>query len=69
MISTMCPDIDHADEYMRNMTTRVFSWSHPLWVYRSLLPFFRSVCHSKKSWQARHTGIRIVQQITIVMSC
>ncbi|KAE9400027.1 ARM repeat-containing protein [Gymnopus androsaceus JB14] len=36
MISTMRPDIDHADEY---------------------------------SWQARHTGIRIVQQIAIMMGC
>ena len=27
------------------------------------------VCQSKKSWQARHTGIKIVQQIAILMVC
>ncbi|KOB67861.1 Uncharacterized protein OBRU01_19224, partial [Operophtera brumata] len=33
----------------------------------SLLPFLKAVCRSKKSWQARHTGIKIVQQIAILM--
>ncbi|CAI6003694.1 unnamed protein product [Closterium sp. NIES-64] len=28
-----------------------------------------AVCASKKSWQARHTGIKIVQQIAILMGC
>ena len=27
------------------------------------------MCKSKKSWQARHTGIKIVQQIAILMGC
>jgi len=27
------------------------------------------VCRSKKSWQARHTGIKITQQIAILMGC
>ena len=35
----------------------------------SLLPFLKAVCKSKKSWQARHTGIKIVQQIAILMGC
>ena len=35
----------------------------------SLLPFLKAVCRSKKSWQARHTGIKIVQQISILMGC
>jgi hypothetical protein len=29
----------------------------------------QAVCKSKKSWQARHTGIKIVQQIAILMGC
>ncbi|KAI9605959.1 hypothetical protein H4Q26_004330 [Puccinia striiformis f. sp. tritici PST-130] len=28
-----------------------------------------TICKSKKSWQARHTGIKIVQQIAIMMGC
>lgn len=35
----------------------------------ALLPFLKAVCLSKKSWQARHTGIKIVQQIAILMGC
>lgn len=27
----------------------------------------KAVCQSKKSWQARHTGIKIVQQIAILI--
>lgn len=35
----------------------------------ALLPFLKAVCKSKKSWQARHTGIKIVQQMAILMGC
>ena len=35
----------------------------------ALLPFLKAVCQSKKSWQARHTGIKIVQQIAILLGC
>jgi splicing factor 3B subunit 1 len=69
MISTMRPDIDHADEYVRNTTARAFSVVASALGIPSLLPFLRAVCRSKKSWQARHTGIRIVQQIAIMMGC
>ncbi|KRY79686.1 Splicing factor 3B subunit 1, partial [Trichinella pseudospiralis] len=49
MISTMRPDIDNIDEYVRNTTARAFA------VVASAL--------------ARHTGIKIVQQIAILMGC
>lgn len=35
----------------------------------ALLPFLKAVCQSKKSWQARHTGVKIIQQIAILMGC
>ena len=69
MISTMRPDIDHMDEYVRNTTARAFSVVASALGIPSLLPFLKAVCRSKKSWQARHTGIRIVQQIAIMMGC
>ncbi|THU88734.1 hypothetical protein K435DRAFT_561295, partial [Dendrothele bispora CBS 962.96] len=69
MISTTRSHIDHADEYVCNTTARTLSWSRPHLVYPSLLPFFKAVCHSKRSWQTRYTGIRIIQQIAIVMGC
>ncbi|KAI6010767.1 small nuclear ribonucleoprotein [Pisolithus orientalis] len=69
MISTMRPDIDHADEYVRNTTARAFSVVASALGIPALLPFLKAVCRSKKSWQARHTGVRIVQQIAIMMGC
>lgn len=69
MISTMRPDIDHADEYVRNTTARAFAVVASALGIPALLPFLRAVCKSKKSWQARHTGVKIVQQIPILMGC
>lgn len=67
MIATMRPDIDHADEYVRNTTARAFAVVASALGLPSLLPFLKAVCQSKKSWQARHTGIKMVQQIAILM--
>ena len=69
MISTMRPDIDNVDEYVRNTTARAFAVVASALGIPSLLPFLKAVCKSKKSWQARHTGIKIVQQIAILMGC
>ncbi|TVY19128.1 U2 snRNP component prp10 [Lachnellula arida] len=69
MISTMRPDIDHIDEYVRNTTARAFAVVASALGIPALLPFLRAVCRSKKSWQARHTGVKIVQQIPILMGC
>ena len=69
MIATMRPDIDHVDEYVRNTTARAFAVVASALGIPSLLPFLKAVCQSKKSWQARHTGIKIVQQIAILMGC
>ncbi|KAJ4455960.1 putative Splicing factor 3B subunit 1 [Paratrimastix pyriformis] len=69
MIATMRPDIDNLDEYVRNTTARAFSVVASALGIPNLLPFLKAVCASKKSWQARHTGIKIVQQIAILMGC
>ncbi|KAJ0404075.1 hypothetical protein ATCC90586_008709 [Pythium insidiosum] len=69
MISTMRPDIDTDDEYVRNTTARAFAVVASALGIPALLPFLKAVCQSTKSWQARHTGIKIVQQIAILMGC
>lgn len=69
MISTMRPDIDNPDEYVRNTTSRAFAVVASALGVPSLLPFLKAVCKSRKSWQARHTGIKIVQQIALLMGC
>ncbi|KAJ1428004.1 splicing factor 3B subunit 1 [Ochromonadaceae sp. CCMP2298] len=67
MIFTMRPDIDNPDEYVRNTTARAFAVVASALGIPALLPFLKAVCQSRKSWQARHTGIKIVQQIAILM--
>lgn len=69
MISVMRPDLDHQDEYVRNTTARAFAVVASALGIPALLPFLRAVCRSKKSWHARHTGVKIVQQIPILMGC
>ncbi|OJA16790.1 hypothetical protein AZE42_11991 [Rhizopogon vesiculosus] len=63
------PDIDHANEYAHNTTACTFSIIASTLGIPSLLPFLKAVCHSKKSWQAWHIGIQIMQQIAIMMGC
>lgn len=69
MIFNMRQDIDHNDEYVRNTTARAFAVVAGALGIPTLLPFLKAVCHSKKSAKARHTGIKIVQQIAILMGC
>ena len=69
MIATMRPDIDNPDEYVRNTTSRAFAVVASALGVPTLLPFLKAVYQSKKSWQARHTGIKIVQQIAVLMGC
>ncbi|KAK4076902.1 hypothetical protein Purlil1_12491 [Purpureocillium lilacinum] len=69
MISVMRPDIDNVDDYVRNTTARAFAVVASALSIPALLPFLRAVCGSKKSWHARHTGVKIVQQIAILMGC
>uniref|UniRef100_A0A0N4ZUE1 SF3b1 domain-containing protein n=1 Tax=Parastrongyloides trichosuri TaxID=131310 RepID=A0A0N4ZUE1_PARTI len=69
MISTMRPDIDNPDEYVRNTTARAFAVVGSALGIPSLILFLKAVCKSKKSWHARHTGIKIVQQLAILMGC
>jgi splicing factor 3B subunit 1 len=69
MIATMRPDIDNPDEYVRNITSRAFAVVASALGVPALIPFLKAVCQSRKSWQARHTGIKIVQQIATLMGC
>ncbi|CDK26037.1 unnamed protein product [Kuraishia capsulata CBS 1993] len=67
MISTLRPDIDSSDDYVRNIVSRTFGVVAYSLGVQNLLPFLKAVCHSKKSWLAKHTGARIVQQIGMIM--
>ena len=69
MISAMRQDIDHQNEYVRNCTSRAFAVVCSALGVPACMPFLKAVCNSRKSWQARHTGIKIIQQVAILMGC
>ena len=69
MIRIMRPDIDNEDDFVRNVTARALAVVASALGVPSMLTFLRLVCRSKKSWEARHTGIKAVQQIASLLGC
>ena len=69
MITVMRPDIDSPNEYHRNTTARALAVVAGALGVATLLPFLRAVTASKKSWQARHTGCKVVQQTAMLVGC
>lgn len=67
ILTIMRPDIENEDEYVRNVTSRAAAVVAKALGVNQLLPFINAACHSRKSWKARHTGIKIVQQIGILL--
>lgn len=67
MIATLRPDLDSSDEYIRNITSRVFAVMAGTLGIPAVLPFLKAVCRSNKSWRAKHTGIKTVQQIAVLV--
>ncbi|GBG27571.1 Splicing factor 3B subunit 1 [Hondaea fermentalgiana] len=68
MIAALRPNVDHKEEYVRNVTARAFAVVASAMGIASLVPFLRAVCASK-SWHARHTGVKVVQQIAVLVGC
>ena len=69
MIREMRPTIDSPDDFVRNVTARAFAVVASALGPSQMLLFLQAVCKSKKSWQARHTGIKIVQQMAVLLGC
>ncbi|KAK6200184.1 armadillo-type protein [Scheffersomyces amazonensis] len=67
MISNIRPDIDHTDEFVRNISSRVCAIVANTLGLSAFLPFLKAVIKSKKNWMARHTGIKIIQQLCIIL--
>mmetsp|Transcript_3784 Transcript_3784/g.5166 ORF Transcript_3784/g.5166 Transcript_3784/m.5166 type:complete len:554 (+) Transcript_3784:61-1722(+) len=67
MLSALRPDIDNTDEFVRISCARSLSVVAVSLGVNNIIPFIEAVCKSKKSWQARHTGIKIVQHIANLM--
>lgn len=67
MVAALRPDLDHGDEYVRNITARVFAVVALTLGLGKVVPFVRAVVRLKKSWHARHTGIRIVHHLCVLV--
>ncbi|KAF6010225.1 hypothetical protein HII12_002931 [Brettanomyces bruxellensis] len=67
MISTLRVDIDHPDDYVRNLVSVTFAVVASSLGLQVVLPFLKAICNSKNSWLARHTGVRIIRQIPALM--
>lgn len=63
IVSTMKSDLSNPDEYIRNIASRILAVVANTLGLVNFLPFLKAVIKSKKSWQARHTGIKIIQQL------
>ncbi|PIA17878.1 U2 snRNP component prp10 [Coemansia reversa NRRL 1564] len=61
MLAALRPDVDHADEYVRNTTARALAVVAVALGVAAALPFLRAVGRSKRAWQARQTGARAVR--------
>lgn len=69
MITAMRPTIDSPDDFVRNVTARAFAVVASALGPSQILLFLQAVCKTKKSWHARHTGIKIVQQMAVLLGC
>ncbi|EGV60638.1 ARM repeat-containing protein [Yamadazyma tenuis ATCC 10573] len=65
ILSALRPDLSSNDEYVRNIASRILAVVANSLGLANVLPFLKAVIKSKKSWQTRHTGIKIVQQLCL----
>ncbi|KAL5007763.1 hypothetical protein ScPMuIL_016569 [Solemya velum] len=67
MISTIRPDLDHVDEFVRNVSVRAAAIVVARTRVRQSLPFLKVVCCSKNSWVLRHSGMSIIKHLSKAM--
>ncbi|KAI9710139.1 MAG: hypothetical protein M1820_002941 [Bogoriella megaspora] len=66
MLSVLRPDLSSPDEYVRNTTARAFAVVASALGIQTLVPFLKAVSQSRKSWEARHTAMKSIQQLAIL---
>ncbi|ODV89574.1 hypothetical protein CANCADRAFT_140918 [Tortispora caseinolytica NRRL Y-17796] len=67
MISTLRPDIDNDDPQVRDATAKTLAIVATSLGLDNVLPFIDAVCHSKRKWEARFTGLKTVREITVLV--
>ena len=63
------PDIDNLDQTVRNATAKAIAVFASALGISKIIPFLKAVCQTKKSWLAKHTGLKVIQQLAILMGC
>lgn len=67
MIAALRGDLESIDDYVRNVTARAFGVMASALGIPSLVPFLKVLCRAKRSHLARLTGVKIIQQIAILL--
>lgn len=67
MLAAKRPDMDNADAYVRNITARTLSIAAAEFGVSRVLPFIRTASQDEISPLLRHTGIKIIQQIALLL--
>ena len=62
-------DLDNPNDSVRDITAQAFSIGANALTLPAVMPFIKAVCKSRKSWEARHTGCKIVFHIAKLMGC
>lgn len=69
ILAAMRNHIVSMDEHVRHTTARALAVVSGSVGISQMIPFLKAVCASKKSWQARHTGVKVIQQIAALVGC
>jgi splicing factor 3B subunit 1 len=69
ILQAVVPDIDHADGTVRNTSSMTLAATATACGLPAMLPFLRAVIASRKNWETRHTGVRVISKIAQIMGC
>jgi splicing factor 3B subunit 1 len=65
MLSTLRPDVDSSDDYVRNITAKTVTIVAQAYGISAMVPFLTALARSPRSWQARHSSMKIICNIAI----
>ena len=67
MISVLRPDIESLDESIRTITAKALAIVASSLGVNEFFPFLKAINETKKNWTIRETGIKIVQQLAMLI--
>ncbi|KAL3230965.1 hypothetical protein RNJ44_00604 [Nakaseomyces bracarensis] len=67
MIKATRSNIEDEDEYLRNCSAHILAVVTKTVGLNQMIPFFTALSKTRKTWRIRHTGIKIIQQTTLLL--